>query len=659
MSRWLVRLSGRSPALLGGVAEAPAGIHAATAFLDVGSGQPRLLLPGTAFRGVLRDAFRRFAGAKGAPCSLADGCSCPTCRLFGRPDRSGGLWVRSALAARARRHLAPGVALDRQTRTAARAEGSFWIEERGLADFELDVVCEATLSSDDLALLEDFWAWLELVGLSLGRRKSAGAGQFAVEVLASPPASRFPPPPLAGSEETPQRYLLRVTLLEPARLVGHRQRAFYRDGLEVIPAATLRGALGWALERLGAGSAAEDLFIKRPISLTPAFPVGPNDRTPIPPWLSRWCCDGDPSHIVDGALYRVAHVLAGTWSWSPRACPDCGCELREFEPGSPPPLVLGHVTMDPTHRRAKRGELHYQVALAPGTALAAEVLARRSQAAALHALETVLIGGRRARGMGLAQVELQDLPPLPPLRDRIAATARRLTDLGAHDHDVAVLGFLTDAAVERPLRDILGDAGLEVLTGEVRSIVRGGWDERSGRMRPLRRLLQAGSWLAVRIGSDRALAELERLERDGIPDPEGVAPFLLRVRHDWEVVAMIGETSPATGTDIDELVREARALCRKHARNLPARAGLQTLLRFAQGTASVEEIVLFIEYQASRDQLRKAKDFLTEAATLIADRFPGDPEQARRFLGLLVRAGNVEAKQDVQSHTSGGRRGRR
>jgi len=115
----------------------------------------------------------------------------------------------------------------------------------------------------------------------------------------------------------------------------------------------------------------------------------------------------------------------------------------------------------------------------------------------------------------------------------------------------------------------------------------------------------------------------------------------------------------AAGTDIDELVREARTLCGKHARTLPARAGLQTLLRFAQGTESVEEMVLFIEYQASRDQFKKAKDFLGDVAQFIGSRFPGNPKGAQRFLGLIVRAGHVEAKRPDDSRSAGGRSGQR
>jgi hypothetical protein len=564
------------------------------------------------------------------------------------------------VAEEAKRHLAPGLVIARNTRTAARAERALWVEERGLADFEVEVFAERNLSEQELGLLDDFWGWLEVVGLSVGRRKSAGVGLFAVDVRSAPAEARIPRVPTPPSDDRLARYLLRIILLEPARLVGHRQRDFYRDGLATIPVATLRGALGWELERRGAGSAAADLFLERPIGLTPGFPVAPGTRESIPPWLTRRRCDGEPRHVVDEALHRVAHVLTGSGSWHLEACPRCGSVLKELESEAPPPLVLSHVTIDPTHRRARHGELHYQVAFSPGTVFVAEVLTRPSQAEAISGLDTVLIGGRRARGMGLARIELEKLPPLASLAERIAATATHLSELGAPGQkDIAVLGLVTDAALERPLRKLLADADLEVLTGDVRSVVRGGWDESNGRMRPLRRLLEAGSWLAVRVGSERALAELERLEHDGIPDREEVAPLLVRVRDDWEVMEMADDAPSAPAdAELDRLVREVRELCRK-AHEIPERAALQTLLRFAQSTDSVEETVLFIEYQASRDQFKRHRDFLQAVADFVRSRFPGDPEGARRFLGLVVRAGYVEHRRRKDSQPSGGRRGRR
>lgn len=98
--------------------------------------------------------------------------------------------------------------------------------------------------------------------------------------------------------------------------------------------------------------------------------------------------------------------------------------------------------------------------------------------------------------------------------------------------------------------------------------------------------------------------------------------------------------------DVDAMVRAARDLCRRagESGDLPERATLQTLLRFAQGTDSVEEAILFVQYQASRDTFRRSRRFLAELAAVLAKDYASDIGVVRRFLGLVVRAGEVERK---------------
>lgn len=648
MSGWVLRLYGLSPALIGGMTDAPIGVHATTARLATAPGGPaRLLLPGTSLRGVLRDAFRRFVTAKGEPCSDDEGCTCPTCRLFGRADQAGALWVRSAVA-EGEVVLAPGVAIERGLRTVARERRALWIEERGQADFDVEVTAPYGLGKREFELLEAFWAWLQLLGLAVGRRKSAGLGRLEVRVE-SRPVPRRPVPAPSGAQEPGQRYLLRLTLLEPTRLVGLRQRDFYRESMDAIPVSTLRGALGWALERAGETAVLEDLFVVRPVVLTSAI-IEDAGAGSSWPWLTRHRCDGDPTHLIDGALLRTAVALGAVRSEPGEDCPLCGSSLREYEPPKPRTMVMGHVSLEPSLRRARRGDLHYQVALSPGNVFLAELHARPSQAAALRELGEVFIGGRRARGMGRVQLQVEDLPSLAPIEDRVEATSSALASTyGIEGPRIAVLGLLSDGALERPLRHVLAEKGLEVVTGDVRDVVRGGWDERHGRPRSLRRLLQAGSWLAVRVTGDAALQALKQLESEGVPDREEVAPLVVRVRDDWmstdwEVreMGVVGAEKGMTASEMDELVRGVRSLCEENRDSLPDRSALQTLLRFADSTPSVEETVLFIEYQASRDQFRKHRAFLTAVADEIRKRYLGDVEGARRFLGLLVRAGYVE-----------------
>lgn len=101
------------------------------------------------------------------------------------------------------------------------------------------------------------------------------------------------------------------------------------------------------------------------------------------------------------------------------------------------------------------------------------------------------------------------------------------------------------------------------------------------------------------------------------------------------------ETS-ASVAEVDAMVRAAVGLCKRAEENLPERSTLQTLLRFAQGTDSVQEALLFMRYQASRETHKKYAGFLEELASVVEKDYAGNIDATRRFLGILVRAGTVE-----------------
>lgn len=529
MNEWRLVLGACSPAMLGGVGHAPAGVHAATARLT----ERRLFLPGTSLRGVLRDAFRRFAAARtGMPCAGDPTCVCACCQLFGTSERAGVLAVRSGMA-EGREVVVAGVAIDRELRTAHRTGRALWSDLRGLADFETVVSVWGDIDPEDVQLIEDFWEWLREVGLSLGRRKSAGVGRFRVGVLPILAEERQTAVRPSQADEVPSRFRLVIRLLEPARIVGPRQRDFYREGLAQIPVSTLRGALGWALVRDGMEAAAHDIFTEKPVLLTPAFPRAAAS-SPVP-WLSARRCRSNPEHSWDAALRRTARAM-GAVGIAVDGCPVCGAdgEPQGDGEGDVEWLVIGRTAIDPMSRGAARGQLHYEVALAPGQEFRAEMLARPSQAEAIEKLRTIVVGGRRARGMGHAELRLEPLESLAPIRSRLETTAAALRKLGVHSPGyVALLGVITDGAIAGGLRQTLEGAELEIVTGEIRTVERGGWDEQTREPRSLRRLLRAGSWVAVRTKFAGAVTTLEELETKGVIDPEGWAPLFVRVRDDF------------------------------------------------------------------------------------------------------------------------------
>lgn len=643
MDGWRLSLRARSPLLCGGVGAPPPGVHVSTAVVTPDD-KSYALLPGSSVRGVLRDALRRFVRAyQGITCTTEPSCSCATCRLLGTRTYEGRLAIRSSTAPLVSL-TTHGVAVDRNTGTAQRGAdqegGRLWSERRALASFEVDVNVVHPLDDADRTLLKTFWRWLETVGLSVGRRKSSGAGAFDVTVHPRQPTPLMVGPP--DTNQAPRRYRITLTLIEPAHVVGPRQRDFYRDALPTIPASTLRGAIGRATEQyLGTATAAALFLSDHPVVVTSAFVYDPSLGTDVVPWTSLRRCLGSPFHLVDTAFDEVvSHLLRGTPAAS--RCPECDEPTRRYSGTRPPRLVTGHTAIDPNRRTALDGTLRHAVNLAPGTTFVAQLVATPAQADALAQLPAIVVGGQRHRGFGLAKLTVEEAPTRPPVQDRCENMVARLTERGASvDGLVAILGLATDAACSQPLSSLLQARGLVLLTGEVRTTLVGGWDELRRCRRSLREALAAGSWVAVRVPDGNALEALSTLETAPIPDPEEVAPLVVDVRSPWEEVRTVPDpaTPTATSDDTDQLVTHIRQLCQTYSTTLPERSALQTLLRFAQGTPSVEELRLFIEYQATR--FKKNRPFLDEVAQDVAKRYRSDIAGARRYLGILVRAGQV------------------
>jgi hypothetical protein len=644
MSGWRLTLTARSSYLVGGVGQAPLGSHVAAPFL---AGRhledEEALLPGTSVRGVVRDAFRRFVEARTEwTCAAPDQCDCPCCRLFGSGNRTGKLMVRSGRATAARDPRSR-IALDRATRTAARAGHALWTEERARADFTIDLELRASTDSEEARLLDDFWPWLSLVGLALGRSKSTGGGSFEINVVSHEREQpRHTRAPSTESDAPPRSYLLSVTLLEPARLVGIRQRDFFRDALQSVPSATLRGAIGWAMQRRGDDALATELFrSSTSVRLGTAYPtLETASLSGAVPWLSVQVCRGEPRHRVNLALAKVAWRM-GSALQLPEVCPRCGAHLEEPDGDGAGPLVIGRTAIDPHTRSVAQDMLYYETVAAPGSTFVAYMLARPGQAEAIAHYSELLIGGRTAAGRGLARLQVLPLD-VPSLESRLAGTAQALAALGVAHETIAILGFVSEAGMGAPLRQVLMDRGLPVLTAELRSIVRGGWDQERGYPRSLRQLISGGSWVAVEAGGESALHELERLERFGIADPDGTAHAMLLVREDWEVMEMTPPTRSVAATEVDDLILGIVDICRQYARQLPDRSALQTLLRYAQSTDSVQETILFIRYQASREEHGRNRAFFIRIAEEVERRFPRNIEGARRYLAFVVRAANVE-----------------
>jgi CRISPR/Cas system CSM-associated protein Csm3 (group 7 of RAMP superfamily) len=545
VSGYRLRLRAVGPALLGGLGERQPGVHAASGLLPgqgagAAGGSHTAVLLGSSLKGVLRHDAARLAEARGqATCrAQPQGCgACVVCQVFGAPNQPGKLAVRSATAIAADLGVASSVGIDRRTRTADRAGRRLWSELRALADFEVDLAAAVPLTGEEAQLVEGLLDWEQATGLRLGRRKSAGLGAFDLAWQRLDQAAPVTGGRLLGAQAgTPARYLVHIQAVEPLRLAGPPRRVFLRDSLEVIPATTLRGALGWALAHRGDGDAAGDLFIDRPVRLSEGVHQAPNGLPGR--WLGVLECRAAIPHRIDPTMRLVGDALGDHTSTAELlTCPvaGCGAWLKPAAAARPPLLVVGQTKIDPVRRRVREGLLFHQVVVRPGATFTAELVALPEQADLLAGLAEVLVGGNRSRGLGRALLSVEPAPPLPPVAERVAHTtamARRRGGGLDDAEELAVLGLVSDGFAAVPLRALLADRGLTVVAGEVRAVARGSYDERDGGARPQRRLLARGSWVAVR-GRDLP-ARLLALERDGIDDPAGLQPLWLRVRHDLE-----------------------------------------------------------------------------------------------------------------------------
>ncbi|GIU84524.1 MAG: hypothetical protein KatS3mg008_1299 [Acidimicrobiales bacterium] len=482
----------------------------------------KVVLLGSTVRGILRHTALRLARAEGEVCSGETGCGCRVCRIFGTPDRPGTLQVRTSTAPLVDLREVTRVTIDRRLRTAARQKRLLATDTAAFAEHTVRVTA-AGLDGEDEAFVEKLLGWVQLVGLRIGRRRSTGAGATRVEVrelspqaTAAPTSAAHPGP--AGGEQTAgdqtageqtadgshyreraggrQLRVVVVEALEPLRLAGRAQRAFLRESERAIPPNTLRGALGWALARAHGDDAARWLMVDEPIRVGPGWACddGADDRDPTP-WLGLHRCRGTAGHTVDLCEAKIRATLSG--EPVEMRCPQCGSWLKPAGPASPRLVVLGQTAIDPRRNRAAEGQLRYQVAVAPGERFCALVEATDAQFDLLAGLGEILVGGNKGRGLGAASLRVGPAVRVDPF---VAGYGFKDVDFavpGGGTRRVAVAGFAADAHCREPLADVLARAGLEVVACEIRTVTRGGWDTEGRALRPIRRLVRAGSWIAV------------------------------------------------------------------------------------------------------------------------------------------------------------------
>jgi hypothetical protein len=109
-------------------------------------------------------------------------------------------------------------------------------------------------------------------------------------------------------------------------------------------------------------------------------------------------------------------------------------------------------------------------------------------------------------------------------------------------------------------------------------------------------------------------------------------------------------TTTISDTELDEMVKRARKITGET--ETPDSSAVRTLSEFSRMTTSLEELVLFIEYQGSR-QSKAKQDFFSATAKATKELANGDIGKARRFLAILVRAAAIKHKSGPVSNQRG------
>lgn len=561
----------RGTVLVGGYTAPPGELDAVHARYRDG----RAILPSTAVRGALREAYECLLRADGQPacsggdgidpaappatapraCTLDEGRPCPACRLFGtqRPAIRPGERAFSALVledavlddAAADWVITHGVAVDRRRRSAR--EGLLFNRQTPAPGPHLAFVARGRLIDPDF---RTHFEAAVAVARHLGGGRSRGLGRVDLEIRWH--AQQVVEAPALPADEVQ----VRVTLERPASIGVPFALENHRATRHEIPGGALRGAIGFALaERLSdpdnddpfQALVAEDGAIFD--FLYPVTGTAPDQVAPWPVTARR--CKASSEHPPgDTLLDRLAAHAVTTAEEAQRvekhsavACAQCGAAtkarggFRGME-GPVPTRIITRVELDRRLRSAREGRLFSYELIEENTTFVGSI--RRIPAGSAGRLAEALaaalsLGRGRALGWGRVRVELAPVPARRPLKDRAAAFESairrrfRLAELKVPDGQLIQLTLLSPL-----LPDPLGDDGTATLAKALgldadacivkarRFGVETGWDQRQediDKQPEARQSVVAGSVFVFRLPAGRTLGDatpaIERLEREG------------------------------------------------------------------------------------------------------------------------------------------------
>jgi CRISPR/Cas system CSM-associated protein Csm3 (group 7 of RAMP superfamily) len=568
-----VEVEARSDLLVGGQADAPAFLDQATARDDAGNP----IIPASSLKGALREAIvklvngRREAGttAEPIPCSPWDPCKdrgCAVCRILGAPgpDRPGfrqlapqqdpGTARFSIEDAVLEEHRAErfavrhGVSVDRKTGHAASGR-LFQRQVATVRGAVFSARLEAWLSPDDARLLEEACKLVDGVGNS----RTRGWGLVAVRLVRD---DARPASSASVSRSEASEWVVTLRAETDLHLGSIREHGNVRTGMDTVPGSAVLAAVVWALVRSGVAEEQVSRFAEqlRFSDLLPAREKRGELVSAAPRTLLA--CRKHPQQAVDVVLRSALAPRLLRDGGAPTAalrCPFCNDPLRPTRrwiaantgdvADSASTRVVTRLAMDPRSGSHAPGMLHLCEQVQAGSEFVGTVSGMdRAMAATIGKLtEPLRVGGMRGRGLGRVTLAF-DPYDSTNLRTRLESFASRAGKVVTSEVAGAMglpTGTWVEAVVRTPLalpdgttlagvadwlaKELFPSRDVSFSCGFHRDALRGGWDEKRGRPRPLLPVLQPGSvWLFQLKGAAFPdLAPLVRAETVGVgPDEQ-------------------------------------------------------------------------------------------------------------------------------------------
>jgi CRISPR/Cas system CSM-associated protein Csm3 (group 7 of RAMP superfamily) len=567
-----VEVEARSDLLVGGQADAPAFLDEATARDDAGNP----IIPASSLKGALREAIvklvngRREAGttAEPVPCSPWDPCKdrgCAVCRILGAPgpDRPGfrqpaqehqtgvaQLFIEDAVLEEHRAEcfaVRHGVSVDRKTGHAASGR-LFQRQVATVRGAVFSARVEAWLSADDVRLLEEACKLVD----GLGNSRTRGWGLVTARLVRE---DKRPTPSVSVSRGDGSEWVVTLRAETDLHLGSIREHGNVRTGMDTVPGSAVLGAVAWALVRSGLPDDHVSRLVE-PLRFSDLLParekrgelVSAAPRTLL-------ACRKHPQQAIDVVLRSALAprlLRDGGAPTEALRCPLCNDPLRPTHRwiaadtgdivNSASTRVVTRLAMDPRSGSHAPGMLHLCEQVQAGSEFVGTVSGMDKAMAAMMGklTEPLRVGGMRGRGLGRVTLALEPYDS-KNLRTRLESFASRAGKVVTSEVAGAI-GLPTGPWVEAVVRTPLGlpdsvtplgaaDWLAKVLfpsrvvsfsCGFHRDGLRGGWDEKRGRPRPMLPVLQPGSvWLFQLEGSASPdLAPLVRAETVGVGSDE-------------------------------------------------------------------------------------------------------------------------------------------